>query len=315
MLFRSGAVPSLEVETWRQTSQLLRLDVAASLAFVQLVMSYALLVVSDTLQRHTDAVSAVRPWQSATRGTHMIAVCVLWLGLVLLVMPFVVLFARLFAVDMQAIWPAIWQPVRGSGLLLSPIAAMMRSVVIAVLVAVLTVTTGWIASSVDRRVRVLTMLPMGISAVTLGLGYLLWFGRLGQLTAWWLIIVAHVVIALPLVTRHLTSARDQMTGFYRSVAATLGATPLRQFVSIEAPLLRRALLVAALFGFSISLGDFAASLLLTRPDAVTAPVYVARLLGKPGALNFQLAQVLALCLAVCSVVVSLGVDMFSDDKK
>jgi thiamine transport system permease protein len=75
------------------------------------------------------------------------------------------------------------------------------------------------------------------------------------------------------------------------------------------PLLRRALVAAGLFGFAVSLGDFAASLLLTRPDAVTAPVYIARLLGKPGVQNFQLAQLLSLILACCCVVVIIGAEI------
>ncbi len=314
LLLGGGTVPSLEVETWRQTSQLLRLDVAASLAFVQLVTSYGLLVVSDRLQSHTNTAGTIRHWQHVPLQTALIAKTVLWVSIVLLMMPFVVLLARVFEVDVWALWPLLWQPVRGSGLFLSPVAAIVRSVEIAGSVALITVCIGWIASGVDRRIRVLTMLPMGMSAVTLGLGYLLWFGRWGVLTAWWLIIVAHVVIALPLVTRHLASARQQLTSHYREAAATLGASPFRQFVSIEAPLLRRAILVAGLFGFSISLGDFAASLLLTRPDAVTAPVYVARLLGKPGMLNFQLAQVVALLLALCSVVATLGAEVFASPK-
>jgi len=172
---------------------------------------------------------------------------------------------------------------------MSPVAATLRSALIALAVAIIALVVAWMSSTLPAVVRMLTIVPVGISAVTLGLGYLLWFGGWGVLTAWWLVVLAHVVIALPLMTRQLTLARQRLARHYGWAAATLGATPLRQWYSVEVPLLRRAIIAAALFGFAISLGDFAASLLLTRPDAVTAPVYIARLLGRPGVLNIPVS--------------------------
>ena len=200
------------------------------------------------------------------------------------------------------------QPVRGSGLFVSPFIATLRSIFIATSVACVTLMLAWIASQLHPILRIVTMLPIGISAVTLGLGYMLLFGRWGMLTAWWLVILAHVVIALPLVMRQIMLARQQLAQHYVWAAAVLGAAPLRQY-SVEIPLVRRALVAAGLFGFAVSLGDFAASLLLTRPDAVTAPVYIARLLGKPGVQNFQLAQLLSLILACCCVLVIIGAEI------
>ena len=47
----------------------------------------------------------------------------------------------------------------------------------------------------------------------------------------------------------------------------------------------RAVLVAAAFAFAISLGEFGATTVIARADAPTVPVAIARLLGRPGALN------------------------------
>jgi thiamine transport system permease protein len=311
LLLGGGRVPSLEVETWRQTSQLLRLDVAAGLSVVQLLMSGGLLLFANRFHplRQLDELPVS---QAPAQPVVVRVLAVVWQGVALLfvAVPFVAVIWRLRDVsDWSAIWHLLNQPVRGSGLFVSPVAATLRSVFIASTVALLTLVLAWIASQLHPALRFVTMLPLGISAVTLGLGYIVLFGRWGVLTAWWLVILAHVVIALPLVMRQITLARQQLARHYAWAAATLGASPLRQWYSIEMPLLRRALVAAGLFGFAVSLGDFAASLLLTRPDAVTAPVYIARLLGKPGVQNFQLAQLLSLILACCCVLVIIGAEI------
>lgn len=304
LLLGGGQVPSLEVETWRQIGQLLRLDVAAGLSMMQLIMSLILLYVSDTIYAPIVVDKSFRAWVPISRPVSWGAQTILVVSIGLVVAPFVVSLWRLQAIsDWQAVRSALSTPVRGSGLFVSPLDALTRSIVIAVAVALVTVGLGWIYSGAARWIRMLALLPLGISAVTLGLGYILWFGRLGVLAAWWVVVVAHLVLALPLVMRQLRVARARLAPRYAWAAATLGAPPLRQWYSIEVPLLRRAFIAAGLFGFSVSLGDFAASLLLTRPDAVTAPVYIARLLGRPGAHNFLLAQVVALVMAgVCVVV-------------
>ena len=46
----------------------------------------------------------------------------------------------------------------------------------------------------------------------------------------------------------------------------LGASPWRVWREIELPIIGRALLVAALFAFSVSMGEFGATLLIARPE-------------------------------------------------
>lgn len=71
------------------------------------------------------------------------------------------------------------------------------------------------------------------------------------------------------------------------------------------PLIRRSFVIATLIGFTISLGDFAAGLLLTQPDTATAPIMIGRLLGRPGALQYAMAAALSCCLVVVCVGVML----------
>jgi thiamine transport system permease protein len=82
----------------------------------------------------------------------------------------------------------------------------------------------------------------------------------------------------------------------RQAAAILGASPSRIFREIDLPLIGRALLVAASFAFTISIGEFGASSLITRPEYPTVPIVIYRLLSRPGALNYGQAMALSTIL-------------------
>jgi thiamine transport system permease protein len=314
LLLGGGRVASIEVEIWRQTAQFLRLDLATVMALVQLGISVVLLILSERWQRRIPRESLVRP-QSIRPGVGLlIALGVQVVCIVLFVMPFVVVFARSL-MPQEAWWQAfvsLTQPVRGSGLFVSPLEALWRSLWIATIVAGLTLVCAWTLSAPGWW-RVVATLPIGVSAVTLGLGYLLWFGPMRLLQTPWVLLAAHVVLALPLVSRQLMTARDRLPDIYQHAAATLGAAPWRQWWSITVPLLRRSLVAAGLVAFAVSLGDFAAGLLLTQPDTATAPIMVGRLLGRPGALQYAMAAALSSLLVVVCVVVMLVVQRLERD--
>jgi thiamine transport system permease protein len=314
LLLGGGRVVSLEVEIWRQTAQFLRLDLATVMALVQLGISVVLLILTERWQRRIPRESVVHPPTIRSGIGSFVALGVQIVCVVVFVLPFVVLFARSL-MPQEAWWQAfasLTQPVRGSGLFVSPMAALWRSLWLATLVACITLLFAW-SLSAPGWWRVLATLPIGVSAVTLGLGYLLWFGPMRLLQTPWVLLAAHVVLALPLVSRHLMSARDRMSDTYQYAAATLGASPWRQWWSITVPLLRRSLVAAGLIAFAVSLGDFAAGLLLTQPDTATAPIMVGRLLGRPGALQYAMAAALSSMLVVVCVVVMLVVQRLERD--
>jgi thiamine transport system permease protein len=306
LLLGGGRVASLEVEIWRQTAQFLRLDLATAMALVQLVISLGLLGLTERWQRRIPRESVIRPMVHRPGIGATLALIVQGICVVLFVAPFLIVFAR-SVMPQDAWWQAfvsLSQPVRGSGLFVSPLAALWRSVWLASLVAIITLVFAWTLSAPGWW-RIVATLPIGVSAVTLGLGYLLWFGPMRLLQTPWVLLAAHVVLALPLVGRQLMTARDRLPDTYRLAAATLGASPWRQWWSVTVPLLRRSLVAAGLIAFAVSLGDFAAGLLLTQPDTATAPIMVGRLLGRPGALQYAMAAALSSLLVVVCVAVML----------
>ncbi|MBC8075853.1 MAG: iron ABC transporter permease, partial [Chloroflexales bacterium] len=76
---------------------------------------------------------------------------------------------------------------------------------------------------------------------------------------------------------------------------------------VDLPLLMPALLAGAAFAFTVSLGEFGATLLLARPEFPTLPLAIYRFLSQPGALNYGQALALStlLMLVTAGVFVAL----------
>jgi thiamine transport system permease protein len=190
--------------------------------------------------------------------------------------------------------------------------ALSLSVLFAGVAAVVAVAVGLPASRLASDgtrlgglVRATLALPIGVSAVTLGFGYVVGL-TLFDLRQWvGLIPLAHAVIGLPFVVAGLVVARRGIDPSLREVAATLGASPRQVRRSIDGPLIRPALLTGAGFSAAVSLGEFGATSFLGRTDgSYTAPLAIFRLLSSPGA---QLrGQALALSVVVGGLVAAVA---------
>ena len=148
------------------------------------------------------------------------------------------------------------------------------------------------------------MLPLGASAVTLGLGFLLIFNRPPWANSRFplLIPIAHSLIALPFVVRTMLPAIRGIPESLREASRSLGANPLQVLLKVDLPILLRSLLVSLVFVFTISLGEFGASSFLSNPHAPTIPVAIYRYISQPGALNYgQALAMSSLLLLVCGL--------------
>ena len=68
------------------------------------------------------------------------------------------------------------------------------------------------------------------------------------------------------------------------------------------PIVGRAVAVGATFAFTVSMGEFGASLFIARPETPTMPVVIFRLLGQPGVSNYGQALAMSVILmGVCAV--------------
>lgn len=140
----------------------------------------------------------------------------------------------------------------------------------------------------NRLMDPILMLPLGTSAVTLGLGFIISFNRppLDLRSSPIMIPLAHTLVAFPFVVRSLVPALRSIQPKLRQVAAVLGASPWMVWRHVDLPMVGRAVMVAAAFAFTISLGEFGATSLISRPEYPTIPTAIYRLLSRPGALNY-----------------------------
>jgi thiamine transport system permease protein len=168
------------------------------------------------------------------------------------------------------------------------------------------------SSSVSHTLDALIMLPLGTSAVTLGLGFILALDRppLDLRASPLLVPLAHTLVAFPFVVRSLVPALRSISPRLRQAAAVMGASPRQVMRTIDLPLVGRALLVAAVFAFSISIGEFGATALLARPEYPTLPVAIFRYLGQPGALNYGQAMALSTILMAITAAGMLAIERF-----
>ncbi len=180
------------------------------------------------------------------------------------------------------------------------LAAMMMSVVLGLIAA--QVLTSWERAkrrvALSRALDALLMLPLATSAVTLGLGYIITFARppLNLRSSILLLPIAHAVVAIPFVLRSVLPGFRGILPSLREAAAVLGADGWRVWREVDWPLVRRPLLVGALFAFTISMGEFGATVFLARPETPTMPVAIFRFLGQPGALNYGQALAMSVML-------------------
>ncbi|MDR2253640.1 MAG: hypothetical protein LBD97_07275, partial [Bifidobacteriaceae bacterium] len=187
------------------------------------------------------------------------------------------------------------------------IALLAGAIAVALGLAVAVSLTGPARSRAGRWAREAfdgaLMAPLGVSAVTVGFGFLITLNRapLNLRTSFWLIPLAQALVALPLVVRTALPPLRALDGRQRQAAAVLGARPWRVWTAVDAPVLRRAAAVAAAYAFAVSVGEFGATAFLVRPETTTLPVAIYKLLARPGAGNLGAAAAAAVLLAAITV--------------
>jgi thiamine transport system permease protein len=161
----------------------------------------------------------------------------------------------------------------------------------------------------DRSVWALVAVPLGVSAVTLGFGYVVAFDRwpLDLRGSPWLVPLAQALVAMPFVVRILAPAVASAHAAFGESAAALGASPWQAFRDATLPAVGGAVRTAATFAFLVALGEFGATAFLARADSPTVPVAIARLLAQPGAASVGQASALAVILLALTVGASLAI--------
>ncbi len=298
---------TIEVEIWRQATQRLDFGAAASLAVLQLLVVGLALAWQErsTVPRRPAVRSRPR-----TRSERRVARIVLVVLSAMVAVPILSLVA-------DAVGPTSLAALSGGEVLgLSLSRAVITSLTYAAVATALAVVVGAATSTaIAARGRAaavidrLVLLPLGTSAVTVGLGFLValdWPVDLRASRA--LVPLAHALVAIPFVTRTMAPALAAIPHRLLEASATLGATPAQAWRRVEWPIVARAALVGAGFAFAISIGEFGATAFVARPADPTLPLLVYRALGRPGA--FAIAAMGSTMLMVVTATAVLAVDRF-----
>ena len=79
---------------------------------------------------------------------------------------------------------------------------------------------------------------------------------------WKAVVLAMTVMGLPLLVRTVRAGIEQVDRRYEAAASTLGAGPLRVFLTVTLPLARPAVAAGAVLGFARALGEFGATIMI-----------------------------------------------------
>jgi thiamine transport system permease protein len=145
------------------------------------------------------------------------------------------------------------------------------------------------------------LLPLGVSTIVLGFGYLITFGSgwFPLRSSWLVVPLVQGLMALPLVVRIVLPALHAISDELKEQAATDGASDRVEFFRIELPMAREA--VTAAFGYAavVSIGEFGAASLLAYGDQATLPTVLYQLVSRPGGDNYGMA------MAMSAIVIAL----------
>ncbi|UFU08454.1 iron ABC transporter permease [Ruania halotolerans] len=318
---------TIETEIWIQTTQFLDLRTAAVLSVAQLVVVAGSLALFSRarhrreralrLQSTSTRPTPLRLWQHHRPGPDLLptAATAVVVGLLVL-LPIATLVVR--SLRTPSGWGlgnyvALGTTGGDNALTVTVWEAAANSLRIAVDATVLAVVMGVLVALVlSRRPRHLAarraigwmdglvMLPLGVSAVTVGFGFLISLDTppLDLRSSPVLIPIAQAIVAMPLVVRVVLPVLRAIDPRLREVAAVLGASPGRVLTAVDLPFLIRSAGLAIGFAFAVSLGEFGATAFLARPDRPTLPVVIFRLIGRPGAENYGMALAASVLLAL-----------------
>ena len=165
-------------------------------------------------------------------------------------------------------------------------------------------------------------LPLVVPPVVIGYLLLLVFGNNGVLGRWLFEMfqisiaftwkgaaLAASVMAFPLMVRPIRLSLDLLDVELEEAAETLGAGPVKKFVSVTLPLILPGIIVGTLLGFARSLGEFGATITFVSNipgETQTLPLAMFKYIQTPGG-DFQ-----ALRLMTFSVILAVGALIISE---
>ncbi len=196
----------------------------------------------------------------------------------------------------------------------------------AAVVAIPGIACGWLLARTRFRGKTLVdailHAPLVMPPVVTGYLLLMLLGRKGLLgevlsryfgltTAftWKAAVIASAVMGFPLMVRAVRIAMEMADPKLEAAARTLGASPLRTFMTITLPLARPGIITGLVLAFARSLGEFGATIVFAgniQGETRTLPLAVYNYMQIPG------GDAAAFRLVLISILLSLGALVVSE---
>jgi thiamine transport system permease protein len=319
LLLGGGQVNSIETEISVAATQFLDLQTAAALALLQTAVTVVAFAFNDRFSglgfalEQSDPATTPKPLDKRDRP----ALILTWAVVAMLVaIPILLLITRAFEIEGSfgldnfinlatrgdrdllniSVWQAASNSLRNLGL------ATAVSVSLGTLVSYLASRTssGRVSRTLNSILSSAFMLPMGISSVVLGFGYLVAFGAppLDIRSNWIALPIVQALLAMPLVIRLVYPALMAIEREQIESAETAGATAGQIWRHIELGLISTSFKTAVAFAMIVSIGEFGAASLLVSGDQATLSTVLYQLISRPGSTNYGMAMAVAVLLVV-----------------
>lgn len=302
---------TIEVEIYRQAVNLFNLPMAAALSLIQILFTFGLMSLFTWMQRR--ATVSLNPVARAVTQRKPVslrdkATVILNTGLmgILLGAPLLALVARSLVTQdgfSFMYYRALFENRSDSIFFVPPMESIVNSLGFGLATLVMASVLGLLAATYLARPKgrfvswldPVFMLPLSTSAVTLGFAFIIALDQppLNLRTSLLLAPLAHTLVAFPFVVRSLLPALQRIPKSLREAANVLGASPWQAWRAVDLPIVGRALVVGAVFAFTVSLGEFGATVFVARPQTPTMPLAIYRFLGQPGAINYGQAMAMS----------------------
>jgi thiamine transport system permease protein len=151
---------------------------------------------------------------------------------------------------------------------------------------------------------ILTLLPLGVSSITVAYGLMLVIAVPLRLTLnpWPLIVIAQTIIGIPFTTRAIEISLRNIDPNLLDQADLLGTSRIDRFFFIELPLLAPGILVGAVFAFAMAIGEMSATLFIALPENITLTVAIYRHLGVRRFVEAGAASLILVVMCLASFV-------------
>ena len=303
------AYTTTEVEIYRQASLSLNFKTAGALSFFSMFICVIFLFLKELFSSRNyykeDSTIIAKPLKSAGIYTKVLAFAYLTVAVVFILGPVISIALRSF-MGTATRSGALRFNLNGYKNL--NFGVFVRTCLIALFSSLVAV---FIAYSFCRfKFGFISMFPMAVSSVIIGLVYLIMSRYVRNAPPILIISLMHGIINLPFAYKTIHSAYKNIPAEYGEWGKMCGVPTISYMVKVELPVLKRPLISAFLFCFALSCGELNSTLILGFSKVSTVSVQIMRMISS---YNYQGACAAGSVLIVMNVIVfalmgSLGIN-------